>query len=113
VNTSNTRAEVIWDASTSALPEWARSRIITALGPVVPPRPVTAGPSCATGNWRWPAIARLRSALEVKPTRADPAHKVLAAPPVEAKRHRGTSSASGATGGAGGIGLSSGLEASS
>lgn len=36
VNTSNTRAEVVFDAAGSpSLPEWARERIVTRLGPTV------------------------------------------------------------------------------
>ena len=71
VNTSNTRAEVSFDvAGSAALPEWAKTRILSVLGPVVA---VTA--SDARSQHRNRALARerlgarLAAALHVDPPR--------------------------------------------
>lgn len=71
VNTANTRAEVRFDvAASTALPEWARDRIATRLGPVVT---VAASDRRSQLRNRELALerlaARLSSALAVTPTR--------------------------------------------
>ncbi len=71
VNTSNTRAEVRFDAAASpSLPAWARERILARLGPVV-----TVAASDERSQARNRALAldrladRLARALEVAPPR--------------------------------------------
>lgn len=73
VNTSNTRAEVVFDAGNSRSldnAEWARTRIIAALGPVVT---VTASDRRSQSRNRELALrrlaARLQAALQVRPER--------------------------------------------
>lgn len=92
VNTSNTRAEVVFDVRTSvSLPEWARARIISNLGPTV-----TASASDRRSQLRNRELAqarlaaRLRDALEVRATRR-PTRPTLASQRrrVDDKRHRG------------------------
>lgn len=68
VNTSNTRAEAVFDVEHSlALPVWARDRLVARLGPVVS---ATAGDTRSQGRNRELALLRLadrlRSALEVR-----------------------------------------------
>jgi ribosome-associated protein len=90
-NTSNTRAEVTVELSSAAgLPEWARIRLIDALGPVVS---ASAGDTRSQGRNRDLArarlTARLAAALEVpaprRPTRLPPAARRRR---MEAKRRR-------------------------
>jgi ribosome-associated protein len=71
VNTSNTRAEVSFDvAGSAALPDWAQTRILSVLGPVV-----TVTASDARSQLRNRALARerlaarLAAALHVDPPR--------------------------------------------
>ncbi len=71
VNTSNTRAEVRFDAASSpSLPDWARERILARLGSVVV---VAASDERSQARNRALAVerltARLSRALEVAPTR--------------------------------------------
>jgi ribosome-associated protein len=71
VNTSNTRAEVRFDAAASpSLPAWARDRLVARLGPVVV---VTASDHRSQARNRAAAVARLAArlsrALETTPTR--------------------------------------------
>ena len=71
VNTSNTRAEATFDiAASPTLPEWARARLVTALGPVVT---VAAGDTRSQTRNRELALGRLadrlRQALVVRPSR--------------------------------------------
>jgi ribosome-associated protein len=90
-NTSNTRAEVVVDLSSAGgLPDWARVRLIDALGPVVS---ASAGDSRSQGRNRDLARARLSAklaaALEVptprRPTRLPPGARRRR---IEAKRRR-------------------------
>lgn len=61
VNTSNTRAEVIFDAAGSpSLPEWARARIVERLGPTVS---VAAGERRSQARNRDLALERLAERL--------------------------------------------------
>jgi ribosome-associated protein len=94
VNTANTRAEVIFDAGNSRSlddAEWARARIVAALGPVVT---VTASDRRSQARNRDLALERLtrrlRAALQVRPQRR-PTRPTLASQRrrLEAKRRRG------------------------
>jgi ribosome-associated protein len=71
VNTANTRAEVVFDvAGSPSLPDWARARIVAALGPVVA---VAASDRRSQARNRELALerltARLQSALVVRRSR--------------------------------------------
>ena len=71
VNTSNTRAEVVFDAAGSpSLPDWARERIVARLGPTVT---AVAGERRSQVRNRELALERLadrlREALRVQATR--------------------------------------------
>ncbi len=71
VNTSNTRAEATLDIERcSALPDWARNRLVSRLGPVVT---ASAGDTRSQARNRDLALsrlaARLSGALEVRRTR--------------------------------------------
>jgi ribosome-associated protein len=71
VNTSNTRAEAVFDAAASpSLPGWARERIVASLGAVVS---VAAGDTRSQSRNRELALerlaGRLAAALVEKPTR--------------------------------------------
>jgi len=105
VNTSNTRAEVTFDvAGSPSLPEWARERLMTGLGPVVS---VAASDRRSQARNRELALARLaarlESALDVAPPRR-PTRPTLASRKrrVEAKRRRGQLKRDRRSGGAGG-----------
>lgn len=92
VNTSNTRAEVVFDAAGSpSLPEWARELIVTRLGPTV---------SAASGERRSQArnrelalerlAERLAGALRVeRPRRATRPTSASKRRRLEQKRRRG------------------------
>jgi ribosome-associated protein len=92
VNTSNTRAEVRFDAGSSpSLPEWARQRIVERLGPVVV---VAASDERSQARNRSLALdrlmARLARALEVDPPRKRTRPTVASQRRrVEAKRRQG------------------------
>jgi ribosome-associated protein len=94
VNTANTRAEVIFDAGNSRSldnAEWARARIIDALGPVVT---VAASDRRSQARNRELALqrltARLQMALRVRPPRR-PSRPTAASQRrrLEEKRRRG------------------------
>jgi ribosome-associated protein len=92
VNTSNTRVEVRFDAAASpSLPEWARRRIVSRLGPVIA---VVVSDERSQARNRSLALDRLAErlgqALEVVPTRT-PTRPTPASQRrrVEAKRRRG------------------------
>jgi ribosome-associated protein len=94
VNTANTRAEVIFDARNSPSldgAEWARARIVAALGPVVT---VAASDRRSQARNRELALERLtrrlRAALQVRPERR-PSRPTTASQRrrLEAKRRRG------------------------
>lgn len=92
VNTSNTRAEVVFDAAGSpTLPRWARELIVTRLGPVVT---VSAGDRRSQARNRALALERLAerltSALRVdKPRRATRPSMASQRRRIEEKRRRG------------------------
>ena len=92
VNTSNTRAEVVFDAAgSSSLPEWARERIVSRLGPTVT---AVAGDRRSQARNRELALERLaerlREALRVQATRR-PTHATKASQRrrLEEKKRRG------------------------
>ena len=92
VNTSNTRAEVTFDvAGSPSLPDWARERLASRLGPVVT---VAASDRRSQARNRELALARLAArlgaALDVAPARR-PTRPTRASQQrrVEAKRRRG------------------------
>ncbi len=91
VNTSNTRAEVIFDvAGSPSLPDWARERLLTRLGPSVA---VAASDRRSQARNRALALSRLAAklaaALETEPPRR-PTRPTLASQKrrLEAKRRR-------------------------
>jgi len=92
VNTSNTRAEVVFDAAGSAsLPGWARERIVSRLGETVT---AAAGDRRSQARNRELALARLterlRDALRVQePRRATRPTKASQRRRLEEKRRRG------------------------
>ncbi|HUJ67169.1 MAG TPA: alternative ribosome rescue aminoacyl-tRNA hydrolase ArfB [Acidimicrobiales bacterium] len=106
VNTSNTRAEVTFDVAGSPnLPDWARERLMSRLGPVVS---VAASDRRSQTRNRELALARLaarlQSALDVAPPRR-PTRPSLATQRrrIEAKRRRGQLKRDRRSGGAGGV----------
>ena len=92
VNTSNTRAEVVFDAAGSpSLPEWARERIVSRLGPTVT---AVAGDRRSQARNRELALERLaerlREALRVQATRRPTRpSKASQRRRLDEKRHRG------------------------
>ncbi|HET6916399.1 MAG TPA: alternative ribosome rescue aminoacyl-tRNA hydrolase ArfB [Acidimicrobiales bacterium] len=92
VNTSNTRAEVVFDAAGSpSLPEWARERILARLGGTVT---AVAGDRRSQARNRDLALARLserlRDALRVQePRRPTRPTKASQRRRVEEKKRRG------------------------
>jgi ribosome-associated protein len=92
VNTSNTKAEAVFDVEPSTLPGWAKQRLLKRLGPTVS---VTASDTRSQSRNRDLALDRLAEKLREglkpppPPRRATKPSKAATARRLDEKRHRG------------------------
>ena len=92
VNTSNTKAEVVFDVEQSTLPEWAKQRLASRVGPVVS---VTASDTRSQARNRELALDRLAERLREglkpppPPRRATKPSKAAKARRLDEKKRRG------------------------